>query len=63
MPDPHDLKRAGIEATNRELQNVFQKNGITRVAAMGMPLDPNQHQAMIESPSRLGSIRSTTSAS
>ena len=40
----------GIEATGRELETVFQKNGIQRVAAVGLPLDPNQHQAMIEIP-------------
>ncbi len=42
---------AGIEATSREIDKVFNSHGITRVAAMGMPLDPNQHQAMIEVPS------------
>lgn len=40
----------GIEATGRELQSVFEKNGIKRVAAVGLPLDPNQHQAMVEIP-------------
>lgn len=40
----------GIEATQRELDKVFTQNGITRIAAMGMPLDPNQHQAMMEVP-------------
>ncbi|GFE76541.1 MULTISPECIES: nucleotide exchange factor GrpE [Novosphingobium] len=42
---------AGIEATGREIDKVFTNHGITRVAAMGLPLDPNQHQAMIEVPS------------
>jgi molecular chaperone GrpE len=41
---------AGIEATARELDAVFQRNGITRVEALGKPLDPNRHQAMIEVP-------------
>lgn len=41
---------AGIEATQRELEKVFSRNGITRIAAKGMPLDPNQHQAMMEVP-------------
>ena len=41
---------AGIEATQRELDKVFNQNGITRIAAKGMPLDPNQHQAMLEVP-------------
>jgi molecular chaperone GrpE len=42
---------AGLEATGRELENVLGKHGITRIAAIGMPLDPNQHQAMVEIPS------------
>jgi molecular chaperone GrpE len=42
---------AGIEATLRELDKVFTQHGITRVAAMGLPLDPNLHQAMLEIPS------------
>jgi len=41
----------GIEATQRELEKVFKQNGIERIAAIGLPLDPNQHQAMIEIPS------------
>lgn len=40
----------GIEATARELETVFEKNGIKRVASVGLPLDPNQHQAMVEVP-------------
>ncbi len=42
---------AGLEATGRELDKVFATHGITRIAAVGLPLDPNQHQAMIELPS------------
>jgi molecular chaperone GrpE len=38
----------GLEATQRELLSVFDRNGIKRIAAVGLPLDPNQHQAMIE---------------
>ena len=30
---------------------MFGLHGISRIAAMGLPLDPNQHQAMIEIPS------------
>lgn len=40
----------GLEATGRELDSVFAKHGISRIAAMGLPLDPNQHQAMVEIP-------------
>jgi molecular chaperone GrpE len=42
---------AGIEATARELEAVFQRHGVTRVEAKGQPLDPHRHQAMIEIPS------------
>lgn len=42
---------AGIEATSREIDKVFGIHGITRIAATGLPLDPNQHQAMLEVPS------------
>ena len=53
---PEDLRQdermkgliVGIEATGRELETVFQRNGITRIQAMGQPLDPNRHHAMIE---------------
>lgn len=41
---------AGIEATMRELDKVFSQHGITRIASKGLPLDPNQHQAMLEIP-------------
>ena len=55
---PEDLREdskfkgfvAGIQATQRELDKVFTQHGITRIAAMGLPLDPNQHQAMMEIP-------------
>ena len=42
---------AGIEATARELDQVFSRNGVERVPAKGLPLDPHRHQAMIEIPS------------
>ena len=42
---------AGLDATGREIDKIFAAHGITRIAAMGLPLDPNQHQAMIEVPS------------
>jgi molecular chaperone GrpE len=41
----------GLEATERELANIFERHGIARIAAMGQPLDPNLHQAMMEMPS------------
>ena len=41
----------GLEATGRELANVFGRHGLTKIEAMGQPLDPNRHQAMMEIPS------------
>ncbi|MEO5707664.1 MAG: nucleotide exchange factor GrpE [Alteraurantiacibacter sp.] len=41
---------AGIEATQRELDKAFGLHGIARIGAVGLPLDPHQHQAMIEVP-------------
>jgi len=38
----------GIDMTGKELETVFQRNGITRIAAVGQPLDPNKHQAIME---------------
>ncbi|GAA4716301.1 nucleotide exchange factor GrpE [Sphingomonas lutea] len=42
---------AGIEATSRELDAVFARNGVTRIEAKGEMLDPHRHQAMMEMPS------------
>jgi len=42
---------AGIEATSRELEAVFQRNNVTRIKSVGESLDPHRHQAMIEMPS------------
>lgn len=38
----------GIEMTGKELETVFQRNGISRIEAIGNQLDPNRHQAMVE---------------
>ena len=41
----------GLEATGRELESVFRKNGVEKFVSVGEPLDPNKHQAMMELPS------------
>jgi molecular chaperone GrpE len=41
---------AGIESTARELEAVFSRQGIHRIKSIGEPLDPHQHQAMMEIP-------------
>ena len=40
----------GIEATARELESAFTKNGVERIKSVGEKLDPNRHQAMMEIP-------------
>jgi molecular chaperone GrpE len=42
---------AGIESTARELDQVFARNGVSRIKAVGEKLDPHRHQAMMEIPS------------
>jgi molecular chaperone GrpE len=42
---------AGIESTARELNAVFARNGVEKIDALGQPLDPHKHQAMMEIPS------------
>lgn len=41
----------GLEMTGKELDTVFQRNGISRIESLGHKLDPNRHQAMVELPS------------
>ncbi len=41
----------GLEATGRELESVFSRNGIEKIESLGQALDPNLHQAMLEVPS------------
>ena len=41
----------GLEATQRELLSVFERNGVKKIEAIGEKLDPNRHQAMLEMPS------------
>jgi molecular chaperone GrpE len=41
---------AGIEATARELEQAFTRNGINRIKSVGEALDPHKHQAMMEIP-------------
>ncbi len=38
----------GVQATERELQSVLERHGVTRVEALGKPLNAEFHQAMME---------------
>lgn len=38
----------GVELTERELLNVLERHGVTRIEPLGQRFDPNCHQAMFE---------------
>jgi molecular chaperone GrpE len=40
----------GVELTERELLNVLERHGVTRIEPRGQRFDPNCHQAMYEVP-------------
>jgi len=40
----------GVEMTGREMDRLLEKNGVTRIAALGERFDPHRHQAMFELP-------------
>jgi molecular chaperone GrpE len=39
---------AGVQATERELQSVLERNGVTRIDSIGQPFNAEFHQAMME---------------
>jgi len=40
----------GIEATERELRAIFERNGIKKIDPVGQPFNPEYHQAVMEVP-------------
>ena len=40
----------GVEMTEREMDRLLARNGVTRIAAKGERFDPHRHQAMFEMP-------------
>ena len=38
----------GVQATERELQSVLERHGVTRIEALGKPFNAELHQAMME---------------
>jgi molecular chaperone GrpE len=38
----------GVQATERELQSVLERHGVTRIQALGKPFNADFHQAMME---------------
>jgi molecular chaperone GrpE len=52
MPAEAQSVFEGIEATQRELTSILERNGIKRIEAKGQRFNPNLHQAIAEVPSR-----------
>lgn len=48
LPEPVKNLLAGVEMTERELLNVFERHGIKRIDPRGARFDPNLHNAMFE---------------
>lgn len=48
--DELDNIYTGVEATERELQRVFESNGIRKIDPAGQAFDPHFHEVMFESP-------------
>jgi molecular chaperone GrpE len=38
----------GVQATDRELQSVLERHGVTRIESLGKPFNAEFHQAMME---------------
>ena len=38
----------GVQATERELQSILERHGVTRVESVGKPFNADVHQAMME---------------
>lgn len=38
----------GVQATDRELQSILERHGVTRIEALGKPFNADLHQAMME---------------
>ena len=54
LPDADAIEPAlknvivGVQATERELQSVLERHGVTRIEALGKPFNAEFHQAMME---------------
>ncbi len=46
--DASDALKSGLEATIRELAAILERHGVKKVDAVGLPLNPNHHEAMVE---------------
>lgn len=47
----NDAWAGGIELIQRKLQGILEAEGVKRIEAMGVPFDPNFHEAVAQEPS------------
>ena len=45
-PEAHDAWIEGVKLTERKLRNVLESEGVTAIEAIGLPFDPNVHEAV-----------------
>lgn len=48
LPEPMKALIAGIEMTQQELKNIFERQSIVKINPINQKFDPNLHQAMFE---------------
>lgn len=49
-PDAHEGWLEGIRLVERKLRAVLESEGVTPIAALGEPFDPNLHEAVVHEP-------------
>jgi len=49
-PDAHDAWIEGVQLVERKLRTVLESEGVTPIEALGMPFDPNLHEAVAHEP-------------
>ena len=45
-PEAHDAWIEGVKLTERKLRSVLESEGVTAIEAIGLPFDPNVHEAV-----------------
>jgi molecular chaperone GrpE len=48
--DAHDPWIEGVKLVERKLRNVLESEGVTAIDAVGLPFDPNLHEAVVHEP-------------
>jgi len=48
LGDADEKVRKGVELAVSELTSALERHGLTRIAELGVPFDPNQHEAVMQ---------------